>query len=52
MKTTLKTKQESIKKVFDKLLTEYELTELEIGLLYGIQGIFIERLVKDGKLKK
>ena len=51
-KITLKVKQESLRKTFDKLLTEYKLTEMEISLLCGIQGLLIERLIKDGKLKR
>jgi len=50
-KITLKVKQESIRKNFDKLLTDCEMTEMEINLLLGIQGLLIERLIKDGKLK-
>jgi hypothetical protein len=49
-KVTLKTKQAAVLKTFGKLLYSYELTQMEIDLLCGMQGLIIERLHKDGKL--
>jgi hypothetical protein len=51
-KATIEVKQDSVRKVFDELLSKYKLTEMEISLLCGIQGLLIERLIKDKKLTK
>jgi hypothetical protein len=40
-------KQESLKETFDKLLTEYKLTELEVNALFAIQGLILERIMKE-----
>jgi len=45
-KTTIEVKQESVRKVFDKLLTDYKLTEMEIDLLCAIQGLILERVLR------
>jgi len=40
-------KQQSLKETFNKLLTEYKLSELEINALYAIQGLILERIMKE-----
>ena len=47
MKTTLKQKQDSLKITLTRILTEFELTELEINTLYGLQGVILERILND-----
>lgn len=49
-KITLKVKQKTALEMFTKLLSDYELTKMEIDLLFGMQGLILERLLKDGKL--
>ena len=40
-------KQQSLNSTFSKLLTEYKLTELEINALFAIQGLILERIMKE-----
>ena len=50
MKTMLKKKQDSLIITMTRLLNDYELTELELNTLYGLQGVILERILKDRKL--
>jgi len=45
-------KQVALKLTMDKLLTECELTQLELNTLYGLQGIILERILKSQYPKK
>jgi hypothetical protein len=51
MKTTLKKKQDSLKITLTRMLTDFELTELELNTLYGLQGVILERILNDKKLR-
>lgn len=43
-------KQKSLQSQFTALLLDNELSEMEINMLSDIQGLIIERLLKDKKL--
>jgi hypothetical protein len=47
-KVNLKVKQTSVLNTMTKLM-DYELTELEINALIAIQGLIIERILKEKK---
>jgi hypothetical protein len=47
--TILQKKQNSLKITRAKMLTDFELTELELNTLYGLQGIILERILNDKK---
>jgi hypothetical protein len=47
--TTLQKKQNSLKITMNRMLTDFELTELEINTLYGLQGIILERILNNKK---
>jgi len=50
MKTTLIKKQDSLKITMNNMLTDFELTELELNSLYGLQGIILERILNVKRL--
>lgn len=52
MKTTLKKKQDSLIITMTRLLNDFELTELELNTLYGLQGIILERILNDKNRRK
>ena len=45
-------KQKSLRITMDKLLTEFDLTQLELNTLYGLQGVILERVLKEKPSKK
>jgi hypothetical protein len=51
MKTTLKKKQDSLIITMTRLLNDFELTELELNTLYGLQGIILERILNNKSRK-
>jgi hypothetical protein len=48
----IKIKQETLKKSLAQLLTDYELTELEINTLFYIQGAILSRALNSEHIKK
>ncbi len=44
-------KQESIRKTLTQLFTDYKLTELELNTLVYLQGLILERKIKDKSRK-
>lgn len=46
------TKQETLKVTVDRLLTDYQLTPLEVGLLFSCVGVILENCLKRNKVQR